>query len=210
MFYSRLRFRERRSGYVRSCSSGQSIADEDARYFFRTRGRCPLRGLATRWAVVGPGPVPRPQSTRLSKHGSPGALLSLREVADAPLTRDIHPHERRAAARACRPGPSVTPRQKALSMTPLTHCSSEPLRDYMYSSTHTRQRSHRRNCCLSVVYQLLEELGALIDDEPSRVSSRSRRALPVTMMTLSPSGTRRRQRNAAPLKRAPSPSCWRM
>ena len=51
-----------------------------------------VRGLATRRAVVGPGPVPRPQSTRLSKHGSPGALLSLREVADAPLTRDMYTH----------------------------------------------------------------------------------------------------------------------
>lgn len=163
---------------------------------------------------VGPGgarprPPPAVDST-LKARLSGSSPLAAGGRGRAAHTRHVHPHERRAAARACRPGPSVTPRQKALSMTPLTHCSSEPLRDYMYSSTHTRQRSHRRNCYLSVVYQLLEELGALIDDEPSRVSSRSRRALPVTMMTLSPSGTRRRQRNAAPLKRAPSPSCWRM
>lgn len=107
------------------------------RFFFLPRGRrCPHRGLATRWAVVARGPslTRHPCSTsRLdySKQQSRVSRLSSRCGTGRAAHRHTH-----TSHRACRPGPSATPRQAALSMTPLTHRSSQPLRDYMYSYAH--------------------------------------------------------------------------
>jgi hypothetical protein len=101
-------------------------------FFFLPRGRrCPHRGLATRWAVVARGPSLDIHARHLDSTTRTSARSRVSRLSSRCGTgRAAHRHTH-TSHRACRPGPSATPHQTALSMTPLTQRSSQPLRDYM-------------------------------------------------------------------------------
>jgi len=121
------------SRFTPACNTSITISSIAERcFFFLPRGRrCPHRGLATRWAVVARGPSLDIHARHLDSTTRTSARSRVSRLSSRCGTgRAAHRHTH-TSHRACRPGPSATPRQAALSMTPLTHRSSQPLRDYM-------------------------------------------------------------------------------